>query len=193
MTCVAGNRRSVQASALLSTPMPPTSRILALVIASFALAAPASAADPLLSGYSGPGGGEQALLGSELLPAPAPGGREGGSLQAPVRAAVPEVGKAPIAVIAAAAPLTKLPPQPRGAGRSTQPRGSQQPGRRGGKQAARSNPVAAVTYPATSSDAEILSPSTVLGLLLAGAALLGIALGTARLAGRPIISNGVPS
>lgn len=190
MTCVAGNRRSVRASALLSTPMLPTSRILALVIASFALAAPASAADPLLSGYSGPGGGEQALLGSELLPAPAPGGREGGSLQAPVRAVVPEVGKAPIAVIAAAAPLTAQPAQ------STQPRGaagSQQPGRRGGKQAARSNPVAAVTYPATSSDAEILSPSTVLGLLLAGSALLGIALGTARLAGRPIISNGVSS
>jgi hypothetical protein len=41
--------------------------------------ASALAGDPLLSGYGGPGGGEQAVLGDKLLP-PSKGG--GGSLQA---------------------------------------------------------------------------------------------------------------
>jgi hypothetical protein len=48
---------------------------LLLCLLPFALPAGAWAANPLLSGYSGPGGGEQAVLGSKLLP---PGGGSGG-------------------------------------------------------------------------------------------------------------------
>lgn len=53
----------------------------ALVLISIAPAS-AFAADPLLSGYGGPGGGEQAVLGDELLPASGGGGDSGGSLKA---------------------------------------------------------------------------------------------------------------
>lgn len=192
-----GYRRSVRASALLSKLMLPTSRILTLVMASFALAAPASAADPLLSGYSGPGGGDQAVLGAELLPGP--GGGEGSSLEAPARAAEPEAGEAGIAAITAAAPLTPQPAQPRNAGGSPpagapgRPPERGQAGRRENRRAAAPVRLAAVTYPASSSDAELLSLPAFLGLLLALAALLGVALGTTRLAGRSVASPGVRS
>lgn len=48
--------------------------LLAAVSVLLVTAAPAAADNPLLSGYSGPGGGDQAVLGSTLLPAPKPGG-----------------------------------------------------------------------------------------------------------------------
>jgi len=181
--------------------MLPTLRILTIVMACFALAAPASAADPLLSGYSGPGGGDQAILGTEVLPAP--GGPEGGSLQALARAPVPAVEaaptEAPTARITAAPPLTPRPAQRREAtgppqagapGRGTERRPS---GRREGERAANPTPLAAVTYPASSANAEALSLSTILGFLFAVAGLLGIALGTARLADRSVTSPGVSS
>lgn len=177
--------------------MLPTPRILAIVIASFAFAAPASAADPLLSGYSGPGGGDQAILGTEVLPAP--GGLKGGSPQAPVRAVEIEPEKAPIAAITAAPSLTPQPAKRRAPSRSSE---GGAPGRRtergpvaraGGERAADPALLAAVTYPATSSDAEIVSSSTVLGMLLAVAALFGVGLWTARLAGRPATSRPVRS
>lgn len=54
--------------------LPALSAVFAL-----AIAAPAVAKDdPLLSGYGGPGGGDQVILGSTLLP----GGKSGGSLRA---------------------------------------------------------------------------------------------------------------
>jgi hypothetical protein len=54
---------------------------LALVCAlgASALAGTTAIADPLLSGYSGPGGGEQVVLGSKLLPPRGGGGGGGGT------------------------------------------------------------------------------------------------------------------
>jgi len=173
--------------------MLPTSRILTTVIASFALAAPASAADPLLSGYAGPGGGEQTLLGAEEPRAPsgAEGGSplapsraavpEVGSPLAPSRAAVPEVGKAP-AVIVDAAPLT---PQP-----SKKRRERSEPDHRRSSDtapaAASLATVSAVRYPATSADAWAFSlTDIVIGLVLALLVLVAVVLGTARLGASP--------
>jgi multisubunit Na+/H+ antiporter MnhC subunit len=177
-------------STLRSMAMLPTSRILTTVVASFALAAPASAADPLLSGYAGPGGGEQTLLGAEEPRAPsgaeggsprAPSGAEGGSPLAPSRAAVPEVGKAP-AVIVDAAPLT---PQP-----SKKRRERSEPDHRRSSDtapaAASLATVSAVRYPAASADAWAFSlTDIVIGLMLALLVLVAVARGTARLGASP--------
>jgi hypothetical protein len=52
--------------------------LIAFVLALSAAAAPASAqASPLLSGYGGPGQGNQAILGSALLNGPSSGGGNG--------------------------------------------------------------------------------------------------------------------
>jgi len=73
------------------------------VAAAAALLTPAAAlaSDPLLSGYSGPGGGEQTILGSGVAP--------GGSLRAPSRGAPRTVNPAQARAIVAAAPLTATP------------------------------------------------------------------------------------
>lgn len=159
--------------------MLPTSRILTIVIASFALAAPASAADPLLSGYAGPGGGEQTLLDSEVPSAPA--GTKGGSPKTLSSPATLEVGAAPV-VVADAAPLTPQPatkrrerprPEPRTASDSAPP-------------AAKLATVSAVRYPATSADAGAFSlRDIVVALVLALLLLLAVAVGTARLGAGP--------
>jgi DNA polymerase-3 subunit gamma/tau len=60
-------------------PGPP---IFAVLLAALMFAAaPARAADPLLSGYGGPGAGEQVVLGSAIIPPP----HGNGSLRAPAR------------------------------------------------------------------------------------------------------------
>lgn len=174
-----GTGGRVPTSTLRSMAMLPTSRILTTVIASFALAAPASAADPLLSGYAGPGGGEQTLLGAEEPRAPS--GAEVGSPLAPSRAAVPEGGKAP-AVIVDAAPLTPQPPKKR--------RERSEPAHRRSSDtapaAASLATVSAVRYPATSADAWAFSlTDIVIGLVLALLVLVAVALGTARLGASP--------
>jgi hypothetical protein len=55
-----------------------TGALWALVLAVSALAPTASLAGPLLSGYGGPGVGNQAILGSALLNGPSSGGGAGG-------------------------------------------------------------------------------------------------------------------
>ncbi len=61
-------------------PIAPVIAALLAVVSLGAAAAPSAlAGDPLLSGYAGPGGGEQVVLGSEFIP-PANGD---GSLRAP--------------------------------------------------------------------------------------------------------------
>jgi hypothetical protein len=159
--------------------LPTSSRVLTVILASFALAAPAWAADPLLSGYSGPGGGEQTLLGAEEPPAPV--GPKGGSSPPPPLAAVPKVGKAPV-VIVDATPLTPRPVQQR----QERPRSDRQRASDPPPAAARLATVSAVSYPATSADAWAFSlRDIVITLLLALLALITVALGTARLAARP--------
>src|SRR6185437_8685895 len=60
-------------------------------------ASPAAAAGPLLSGYGGPGQGNQAILGSALLNGPRGGGSSGGSSGGPPAAATAS-GPAPAGV-----------------------------------------------------------------------------------------------
>jgi len=159
--------------------MLPTSRILTIVIASFALAAPASAADPLLSGYAGPGGGEQTLLGSEVLPAP--GGAKGGSPKAPASPATLQVGAAPV-VIADAAPLAPQPARQR----RERPRPEPRQASDSAPSAAKLATVSAVRYPATSADVGAFSlTDIVVPLVLALLLLLAVAVGTARLGAGP--------
>ena len=170
------------------------SRLFAVVVACLVLAASASAADPLLSGYSGPGGGDQALIGGKATPASKRSGD--GSLRAGAGAGARGSGEAPV-VIAADVPLTAQ-PAPQG---GTPDRGRGSAPRRGasragggtsrdrtdepGSDAAPFAVVSAVRYPATSADTgPLLSTEAVLGLLLACLALAGVAVGTARLAGR---------
>jgi hypothetical protein len=84
-------------------------RLLAATLLSvLALAAPAAADDPLLSGYSGPGGGEQTVLGSELI---GPAKSKGGSLRAsPRQTAAPATADgAPTATTPVAPPLSPTP------------------------------------------------------------------------------------
>ena len=73
----ANRRRELRSGAVASsTQHQMTHRFLALITAVLALglvAAPAQASDPLLSGYAGPGGGEQVVLGGGTV-----GGKDGG-------------------------------------------------------------------------------------------------------------------
>lgn len=70
---------------------------LHIAVVAFAMAgvvpSAARAADPLLSGYGGPGSGEQVLLGSTLLPPP--GGDGGLEARAPAAAGAPMTAAAP--------------------------------------------------------------------------------------------------
>jgi len=69
----------------------------AAVLLAFSMAVPAGAlADPLLSGYGGPGQGSQAILGATLLGAPTNGGggSEAGGGPNSLTAAEPPVGAA---------------------------------------------------------------------------------------------------
>jgi hypothetical protein len=76
-----------------------TSTVLTVLL----LPAGAHAADPLLSGYGGPGGGEQVVLGSKLIDPPKGGGGASGRL----RATAPPVAAQP-------APATRTTPRPSG-------------------------------------------------------------------------------
>ncbi len=173
--------------------------MLTVVVASLALAAPASAADPLLSGYSGPGGGDQAVLGTEVLPGP--GGSKGGSLQASARVAIPAVSAASVAAVAAAAPLTPRPVPPRRTERSAvsgpgttrkQPRRlvseATSPRRQEREATSDQAAFATVAYPPAAADAGTfpLPAEAVVGSLMALVALVGVAVGTARLASRRV-------
>lgn len=185
-----------------------TSRASATTVAVLLLAAPAATADPLLSGYSGPGGGDQRLLGAELLPAPSGSGSgsgsarggsaqggAGGSLESAFRGAVPAVGSAPVAVIAAAAPLSPEPararPQPARdrqaparSSESTRARGTVKAGRAAGS-TPQVVPAARTTVryaAATAGAGALLGTEAILVLLLAVVALAVLALVTRRLA-----------
>ena len=59
------------------------------------LAVPAASASPLLSGYGGPGQGNQAILGSTLLNGPGSGGSSGGAQQPSGSASVRVTGSPP--------------------------------------------------------------------------------------------------
>src|SRR3954452_13782503 len=77
---LAGNANTWRHQYLGRTPTS-SSMVRALILATFAflLLAPSSqAADPLLSGYGGPGGGEQVVLGSTLVGAALAGADKGG-------------------------------------------------------------------------------------------------------------------
>lgn len=104
-----------------------------LLAAALMVAAPtaAHAADPLLSGYSGPGGGDQALLGSQLLPA-------GGTKAKPsLRAAAPAAAE-PAAAVPAAAGTPSTPAADSPAGGTAAGSGSAAGSAAGGSGAAKS-------------------------------------------------------
>jgi len=170
------------------------------------LAAPLAAApgiaiaqDSLLSGYGGPGGGEQVILGSELLGGYGGGGGGGGGsggggtsggsgpvAPAPLRAVVP--------ASPAAAPLTAAPERP---AKSTGPTARARRPRTAstGSAQARSTPAAApviaptplgapvrVPYPTTDGASALpLSRDDVLALIGAALLLVLVAGGTRRL------------
>ena len=169
-------------------------RVLTVTLASLLLAvAPATAADdPLLSGYSGPGGGDQSLLGSGLVPP----GKGGGSLKAPaptVSAAVQGVSGVPATQPDYPA-LKPSPPAPGGV------RGARGPGRRAGssptkRKASSPTPAPAASTPSepptaasappardrASAGASLFTFANVLGVVLGLVVLGATALGTARL------------
>jgi hypothetical protein len=76
--------------------------VTALLVSALALPAAAGAADPLLSGYAGPGDGEQVVLGATVVGGKGGGGSSGGggttaqpqdqSLRATTTAATPSTG-----------------------------------------------------------------------------------------------------
>ncbi len=83
----------------------------ALLLAAVLVCAPSASADPIVSGYGGPGSGDQNLLGSTLLPAPASGSRGGGGdsdsprsvRAAPTRVAAPALSATPRSAISESA------------------------------------------------------------------------------------------
>src|SRR3954463_16734293 len=99
---LAGNANTWRHQYLGRTPTS-SSMVRALILATFAflLLAPSSqAADPLLSGYGGPGGGEQVVLGSTLVRA----GRGGGASAPRGGAASRRAPAAPVAATRAPGP-----------------------------------------------------------------------------------------
>jgi hypothetical protein len=96
----------------------------ALVAALLAFPAAASAKDPLLSGYGGPGSGEQAVLGSQLLPAKGGGGggTKGGTGASGLRATT--------TAAAAATPSLAPTPSPQGTKSAAAKRRAQQAAKR---------------------------------------------------------------
>ncbi len=105
---------------------------VALTGAALALAPASAAADPLLSGYGGPGSGEQDVLGSTLLPAG--GGSTGG--KPPSLRAARSVSLAP-----ARGPRTAVPVTPSTAGNAGVARGGSTKPRRSAGRAGEPNPV----------------------------------------------------
>jgi hypothetical protein len=178
-------------------------RITLAALCSVALvAAPARASDPLLSGYGGPGSGEQALLGGGVVGGGSPGGggsgARGGAAATSLRATAP----------AAAAPA----PAPQGTSSDTSASGSRKPSRRRSSSSSRekmsgsttSNRAASATPGSGSAATPLGAPRPVayptragevgdlplsLGgamlLVLAAGALVLAALGLRRLTDRP--------
>jgi hypothetical protein len=163
--------------------------LLAVVVLLSAAPAPALATDPLLSGYGGPGNGEQVVLGSKLLGPPG-GGSKGGSLRAAAPAATapaPAVStpRATAAPSAPASPKAASNPAAKHRGATTaKHRRATAPAATTPK--ARQLPAAApavVPYPSRASSAGglPLSAGDLVVLLLAGLALAGTAFGLRRL------------
>lgn len=186
--------------------------LLAIGIA-LAAAAPASAADPLLSGYSAPGGGDQVLLGGDGSAAPsAPSGTSAGgspSLRAPrtVTPAAPAEG-APVpagedAAGSSGEKTSSTPPASSGgdgggtggggkATGSTPVTPAPSPSAGAG---AETSPATVVRYPSADADAGVVGGSwtTLLALLGGLAGLLIIALVTARVSrSRPDAGSAPP-
>jgi hypothetical protein len=175
-------------------------RALSLIftVALVALPGVASASDPLLSGYGGPGGGEQAVLGAETLgggSGGSGGSGSGGNGSGTGAAATPNESlraTAP-AVAQQAAPTTAAPK------RSTKPHRDGAKKGSGGTvsetaKGAAATPAAAaapavVSYPSRSTEGggSPLSGGAVLAVLLALAAVVLIGLGLRRL------SSGAPT
>src|SRR3954466_12220381 len=82
---MAGNAKRLQTTCLGTSAMPRRhlmihrSPLLLALLALLALPIPARAADPLLSGYAGPGSGEQVVLGGETVGGGGGGGTSGGA------------------------------------------------------------------------------------------------------------------
>ncbi len=171
-----------------------TATLLSLLV----LASPAAAAgDPLLSGYSGPGGGDQAILGSGSVSS----GKGGGSLKAPaapVPAPVNGAAGAPAtrSGYPALTPSAQTPGDVQGARRPTARSG---PERTEGKSPS-ATPVPVVSAPSEpqaasggsslqsradrpSADASPLTFANVLWVVLGLVVLGATALATARLSG----------
>ena len=174
---------------------------LALV---FLAASPAGAEDPLLSGYAGPGGGDQAVLGSKLIGGAGGGGTSsgsGGSGRAAVARslqaapATPSSGGAPVASgtpssssgsTRSGASEGKAPSKRSGSKRSGPKSSSRRPAG-SGSGAAHGRPAAAAltpTYPAArASEAGGLpfSGGDVLFTLLGAGVVAAVAVATIRL------------
>jgi hypothetical protein len=160
---------------------------LTLTFALLALPGSAGASDPLLSGYGGPGGGEQSVLGAETLGGGGSGG-DGGSGSS---------GAAPVdeSLRAAAAPAAT----PQGTATAAVPKLSKKPRRSGTEHragatsgsakgagtttAAQAAAPALVSYPSRSTDGggSPLSGGAVAALLLGLVALVLLGLGLRRL------------
>jgi hypothetical protein len=174
---------------------------LALV---FLAASPAGAEDPLLSGYAGPGGGDQAVLGSQLIGGG--GGKSGGSggsgsgKAATTRSlqAAPATSASASAPVASGTPSSSSGSSSSGSGagkgkarskRSGAKRsGSSRASGREGGSTAKTRPAHAVptpTYPATRASSGAgglpLSGQDVLLALLGAGVVAAVAAGTVRL------------
>lgn len=177
---------------------------------SVAGATPSWAADPLLSGYSGPGGGEQVILDSQVLPAAGadvptqgavPGKRSLKASPQPALAASPSAApdspaSSPATTATgtgAAAPTASQPASSPEPSRRAQPGKSGQPGRTATETSSSARPNGsaptsvdsreAVRYPSTVQNASALplSGGGVLAAIGGIAVLIALTIATARL------------
>lgn len=189
--------------------------VSAAVLAFFALAAPALADDPLLSGYSGPGGMDQSLIGGGLIGGGSSGSggsgsgarRGSGSLRAPAApvaqpapgaegsladvSAAPRVRRTPTAVAGAPARATRTAPAPAGTPTRSSGAAAGSPSSAEPSARAAAGAPAAVSRAATADGGSAfpVSLQDLLLVLLGGGVLLAVARATARLRGPAVPST----
>lgn len=159
-----------------------------LTLALVALVPSAAVANPLLSGYGGPGQGDQAIIGAALVNGPGQGGSSGGG----------GGGEAPAGVVNLEAPSASTTPSSSSSTANGHRAAGTHRHRSGAAQTRHSAPPAASSQAATSTIALPpastegssggtlgLSGSDLLYILLAVGGLVVTAVATRQLAGRP--------
>jgi hypothetical protein len=155
-----------------------TSIVVLVALAFMALTSASAFANPLLSGYGGPGQGDQAILGAALLNGPSEGGGSGGGGQSDDSTSI----EAPVE--ARTAPAQSGTTQTHASGHAVRHHARQTPAPKPAKPAApKPVPIRPLASSASAGGTLGLSGTDLAYILLALAALAVTAVATSQLAG----------